>query len=47
MDRAQKRLFAAIQTFNEIMCGPNPLTRDEISNLYQKRPRWRFLKAWL
>lgn len=45
MDRAQKRLHAALH--NEIMCGPNPLTRDEIVNLYRRRPRWRFLKAWI
>lgn len=45
---AEARTFAVCRTFNEIQSGPNPLTRDEISAMVEKRPKlyYNVLRAW-
>lgn len=44
---AQRRLFDACHTFNEIMTGPNPLTKEEIKKLIEKRPGvWGIFHRW-
>jgi hypothetical protein len=46
-EKAEQRHFALCRTFNEIMTGPNPLTKAEIQKLIDKRPeRYGFLRAW-
>jgi len=48
MGSAHDRVMLAIHTFNEIMTGPNPLTKEEIRKLYNKRPGvYGFLVNWL
>jgi hypothetical protein len=37
---AFERLADAYKTFNDIMTGPNPLTKAEIQALCAKRPVW-------
>lgn len=45
---AQDRISEKYRAFNEIMTGPNPLTKDEIRKLVEKRPAfYAFLRAWL
>lgn len=47
-EQTQARLFDVTRTFNEIMSGPNPLTRAEVERLVAKRPeRYGALAAWL
>lgn len=44
---AERRFFDLCHTFNEIMTGPNPLTKDEIRRLIAKRPeKYGFLSKW-
>ena len=44
---ADRRILDMCNTFNEIMIGPNPLTKDEISKLIAKRPEvYSILEAW-
>jgi hypothetical protein len=40
------RIMDAMKAFNEIMTGPNPLTKEEIRKLHQKRPDLHFLSKW-
>ena len=40
------RMMDAMKAFNEIMSGPNPLTKEEIKALHEKRPHHTFLSAW-
>jgi len=40
---AEQRIFDACKTFNDIMSGPNPLTKDEIHQLTAKRSIWKLL----
>lgn len=40
------RILQAMKTFNEIMTGPNPLTKEEIEKLHKKRPHLSFLARW-
>lgn len=45
---AQAKMLATFRTFNEIMSGPNPLTRIEIERLIARRPeRYGVLRAYL
>jgi len=47
-DQAIDSYHDKLKTFNEIMTGPNPLTKEEIKKLYEKRPvQYAFLKKWL
>jgi hypothetical protein len=44
---AQRQFFDLCHTFNEIMSGPNPLTKAEIRRLIAKRPeKYGFLSKW-
>lgn len=44
----QQRIFDACHTFNEIMTGPNPLTKEEIRRLIKKRPNvWGIFQRWV
>lgn len=44
----QADLLEKYKTFNEIMTGPNPLTKEEIRKLVEKRPeQYAWLRAWL
>ena len=44
---AAERIFIACRTFNTIMTGPNPLTREEIQRLIEKRPGvWGMFRSW-
>lgn len=46
--QTQSDVFDVCRTFNEIMTGPNPLTKDEIRRLIEKRPeKYAGLRAWL
>lgn len=45
---ADERLRTRYRTFNEIMTGPNPLTREEMKKLLARRPDdYGFLEAWV
>ncbi len=44
---AQQRIFDVCKTFNDIMTGPNPLTKAEIRRLIAKRPEvYGILSKW-
>lgn len=44
---ATKSIFTVCRTFNEIQTGPNPLTRDEVRKLVEKRPDvYGCLRSW-
>lgn len=44
---ADRRILDLCKLFNEIMTGPNPLTRDEIAALVAKRPDvYGVLERW-
>lgn len=44
---ADRRLLDVCRTFNDIMTGPNPLTREEVRKLIEKRPDvYGILEAW-
>ena len=44
---AEEQIFAVCRTFNEIQTGPNPLTRDEVRKLIEKRPEvYGCLRSW-
>ena len=44
---ADQRIRDLCRTFNEIMTGPNPLTRAEIRALITKRPElYSILERW-
>lgn len=46
--QTQADILGTFKTFNEIMAGPNPLTKEEIRRLVEKRPgRYAGLRAWL
>ena len=49
MERSAIRgVFNACHTFNEIMTGPNPLTKEEIKKLIEKRPEvWGIFRHWV
>ena len=43
----RQRMEAVIRTYNEIMEGPNPLTKEEIRALIAKRPSiYGVLSKW-
>ena len=45
---AQQRQFDVCHTFNEIMTGPNPLTKEEIKRLIARRPEvWGIFHRWV
>lgn len=45
---ADQRILDVCKTFNEIMSGPNPLTKDEIRQMIKKRPDlYGCLRAWV
>lgn len=45
--RAEQRVFDLCRTFNDIMTGPNPLSKDEIQALIKKRPGvYSVLERW-
>ena len=44
---AEQRVFDLCRTFNDIMMGPNPLSKDEIQALIKKRPGvYSVLERW-
>lgn len=44
---AEQRVFEACKAFNEIMSGPNPLTKEEVRALIEKRPGvYSVLERW-
>lgn len=46
--QTQADILGTFKTFNEIMTGSNPLTKEEIRKLIEKRPeRYAGLRAWL
>jgi len=42
----RQRIFNLCQTFMEIMTGPNPLTKEQIRKLVEKRPQYAIFKKW-
>jgi hypothetical protein len=43
-----RKIAARCLAFNEIMTGPNPLTRDEIRTLIRRRPeKYGIFSAWV
>lgn len=46
MADGRDRIMDAMKAFNEIMSGPNPLTKEEIRALHEKRPHLGFLSKW-
>jgi len=45
---ASSRIASICKTFNTIMTGPNPLTKEEIRKLIEKRPEvWGIFRAWV
>lgn len=45
---AERRIHEVCKTFNEIMTGPNPLTKEEIRYLIKKRPEvYGILQRWI
>lgn len=43
----RERVFTVCRVFNEIQTGGNPLTRDEVRKLIQKRPEvYGVLEKW-
>lgn len=44
---ADRRVLDLCRTFNDVMTGPNPLTKEEIRALIEKRPDvYSILAAW-
>jgi hypothetical protein len=46
MKMAQRRIADLCLLFLEIQQGPNPLTKDEIRKLVEKRADYGILRAW-
>lgn len=46
MNEGRDRMLNAMKAFVEIMEGPNPLTKEEVRKLHQKRPHLTFLAKW-
>jgi hypothetical protein len=45
---AERRVFDLCHAFNEVMTGPNPLSKDEIRGLIEKRPElYSVLRKWV